>query len=122
MKKYAFGFLSAAALIVCVAATHEHEGVFYKLPYGGEPVIGADSPQQSAPWLDFRSNGVAIFQLPSTGIISTANGGTGVSVVGEILTNASFPAPIAGSSILVTSNYDLWIVTPTKTNRIVQGS
>lgn len=39
----------------------------------------------------------------------------------NLLTNASFPTPIVGQVTLVTSNYDLWMVTPLATNRVALG-
>jgi len=78
MKKYAIGFLCAAILLVSVAATVRNQGFFVSGGFGGEPILGAENNGQSAPWINFTSNGVSVFQVPSTGIIPVENGGTGV--------------------------------------------
>ena len=52
-----------------------------------------------------------------------ANGTNGINsfVYPQISTNSVAPAPLAGFGIFWASNYDLYWVTPTKTNLVVLG-
>lgn len=57
----------------------------------------------------------AIHSTWTRGMFIETNGSTSFS------TNAIPPAPVSGRAIWWFSNYDGWIVTPTKTNRVFQG-
>lgn len=57
--------------------------------------------------------------LPTGGLTVGGNGNPGGTVM--IHTNSSFPSPAASYGQFVTSNYDLYWVTPTKTNLVVLG-
>ena len=105
MKKILTGFGLACILVLAVAATHYNQGIDIDSTYGGEPGVKLDCRVQSADWILCRSNGMAIFEVPSTGVIGTKYGGTG--------TNGSYTVPVY---VIFTGTNGL-----TYTNRIING-
>ena len=85
MKKIAFGFALALCVFSGIAAMLVHDrGILIRSGFGGEPKLKAVQPDQTANWIEFDN-----FQLPSTGIIPVAYGGTGKADAG-LTTNISF--------------------------------
>jgi hypothetical protein len=121
--KQAISPLIIVGLLLLVVAAKVEPSLNITGYFGGEPAVKAQNASQTADWIQCVSNGVSVFEVPANGIIPTSYGGTGQSYGSTVVaTNASFPSPIAGNVIYATSNYDLYLVTPTKTNRIVAGS
>lgn len=80
MNKTLLGFVCGIVFLACIASIRQTpDGIFITGGFGGEPKFSASQNDQTAPWLDFRSNGVSVFQVPATGILPASFGGTGIS-------------------------------------------
>ena len=99
-RNIAIGFCLACVLICTVGALRvQHDGIFITGGFGGEPKLQSTQPDQVADWIWFQSNGVSIFELPPSGIVPIAYGGTGVATLAQLqalVTNA----PTSGITLI----------------------
>lgn len=105
MKKILIGFTLASVLVIGTALSHYNQGIDIGDGYGGEPGLQIANRAQTADWIYCKSNGVAVFEVPSSGVIGTKYGGTG--------TNGSYTVPVY---VIFTGTNGL-----TYTNRIING-
>ena len=69
MKKPLIGLLCFCSMAVMAALTR-NSGVYVTGNYGGEPFFAGEGNNQTAPWINFTSNGVSIFSIPANGVLS----------------------------------------------------
>ena len=99
MNKLLLGFVLAFCVFAGVAAMLvQNRGILITGGFGGEPKLKAVQSDQTANWIEFNN-----FQLPSTGILPVAYGGTGKSATG-LTTNISFIFPADTTNTLYFTN------------------
>ena len=98
MRKYIIGFCAALLLIGTVAFMgSQPNGILITGGFGGEPKLQASQPDQTADWILFTSNGVSLFELPSSGIVPIAYGGTGTNTAKGAFTTLGFGTTVSVS-------------------------
>ena len=80
MNKCLIGFSAALLLVFCMASMQQqNSGIYIKGGFGGEKKLIAEQNDQVTDWISFKSNGVAVFAVPASGIIPVNYGGTGTN-------------------------------------------
>ena len=69
--------MSVLVLVGIAAMRSQPDGILITGGFGGEPKLKASQSDQTANWIEFDN-----FQLPATGIVPVAYGGTGKAVAG----------------------------------------